>query len=90
MDDNKLVWAPHSEEGFVLGHIIDLGTETLEVKPINKNIKGTIKAVYDRVFPAEENPKDVDDNCSLLYLNEATLLYNLNMRFKKKVNFYTC
>lgn len=44
----------------------------------------TVKAIYDRTFPAEEyDSKDVDDNCGLMYLNEATLLNNLRMRYMK-------
>ena len=40
--------------------------------------------MYDRAFPAEEyDNKDVDDNCGLMYLNEATLLNNLKMRYLK-------
>ena len=44
----------------------------------------SIKAIYDRTFPAEEyDNKDCDDNCALMYLNEATLLNNLRMRYMK-------
>ena len=82
--ESKLVWAPHQEEGFELGHIVDLGAETFTIQPLSKGSK-PVQAVIDRVFPTEEHPKDVEDNCSLLYLNEATLLHNLRMRFKKKV-----
>merc|ERR1719410_1006944 len=39
---------------------------------------------YDSVFPAEEDEKkDVDDNCSLMYLNEATLLNNVRLRYSR-------
>merc|ERR1719410_1488370 len=39
---------------------------------------------YDSVFPAEEDDKkDVDDNCSLMYLNEATLLNNVRLRYSR-------
>ena len=83
--ESKLVWVPHQEDGFQLGHIIDLGADTFTVQPLAKGAK-PVQAVIDRVFPAEEKPSDVEDNCSLLYLNEATLLNNLKMRFKKKVS----
>ena len=44
----------------------------------------SVKAIYDRTFPAEEHDnKDVDDNCGLMYLNEATLLNNLRIRYMK-------
>lgn len=43
-----------------------------------------IVAPYRQVFPSEpDNQKEVDDNCSLMYLNEATLLHNLRVRYKK-------
>ncbi|PIO63936.1 myosin head, partial [Teladorsagia circumcincta] len=44
-----------------------------------------IKASYDEVFPAEDDPKKtVDDNCALMYLNEGTLLNNCRQRYVKK------
>jgi len=43
-----------------------------------------ITAPYSQVFPSEnDNNKDTDDNCALMYLNEATLLHNLSLRYKK-------
>ena len=49
-----------------------------------------IVAPYDRVFPAEDedgandaNAKTVEDNCALMYLNEATLLNNVRRRYAK-------
>ena len=85
--ESRLVWTPNQEDGFELGHIVDLGAETFTIQPLSKGSK-PVQAVIDRVFPAEEYPKDVEDNCSLMYLNEATLLNNLKMRFKKKVLIY--
>ncbi|KAI0211433.1 Unconventional myosin-VI [Lamellibrachia satsuma] len=80
MDGDKQVWVPHPTEGFVLGRIIDIGSDTITV-----DAKGqSISASYDRVFPCEEyDNKDVDDNCALMYLNEATLLNNLRLRYMK-------
>ena len=38
------------------------------------------------VFPCEEyENKDVDDNCALMYLNEANLLNNIRIRYKKDI-----
>ena len=46
----------------------------------------TITASLDNVFPCEEyENKDVDDNCALMYLNEANLLNNIRIRYKKDV-----
>ncbi|CAD5118005.1 DgyrCDS6746 [Dimorphilus gyrociliatus] len=83
MDDNKRVWVPHQTDGFKLGRIIDLGSDSISVEPFDTPGQA-ISAPYDRVFPAEEyDNKDVEDNCSLMYLNEATLLNNLRIRYKK-------
>ena len=44
----------------------------------------TINSLYDRTFPAEEyDNKECDDNCALMYLNEATLLNNIRIRYMK-------
>ncbi|NXJ16888.1 MYO6 protein, partial [Odontophorus gujanensis] len=44
----------------------------------------TFQAAINQVFPAEEDSKkDVEDNCSLMYLNEATLLHNIKVRYSK-------
>ncbi|XP_074640045.1 unconventional myosin-VI-like isoform X2 [Tubulanus polymorphus] len=88
MDDGKKVWVPHPFDGFKLGKIIDIGADGITVEPFDGKEK-TITATYDRVFPAEEyDSKDVDDNCALMYLNEATLLNNLRIRYMKN-HIYT-
>ena len=39
---------------------------------------------FDRLYPAEDDDtKTVDDNCGLMYLNEATLLNNIRQRYLK-------
>ncbi|XP_035466404.2 unconventional myosin-VI isoform X1 [Scophthalmus maximus] len=44
----------------------------------------TFLAPMSQVFPAEDDVnKLVDDNCSLMYLNEATLLNNVRVRYNK-------
>ncbi|XP_029972779.1 unconventional myosin-VI-like [Salarias fasciatus] len=83
MDDGKPVWAPHPTEGFQLGTIADIGAETLSIEPLNQRGK-TFLAPMSQVFPAEDDVnKHVDDNCSLMYLNEATLLNNVRVRYNK-------
>ncbi|KAG1714829.1 Unconventional myosin-VI [Nymphon striatum] len=80
--ERQKVWAPEDNRGFVLGRIIDIGEENISVKLIHEN--RTISAPYDRVYPAEEDDKkDVKDNCALMYLNEATLLNNIRLRYDK-------
>ncbi|KIH57072.1 myosin SH3-like domain protein [Ancylostoma duodenale] len=64
-DFGRLVWAPDVQEGYVLGTLEDIGAEKITVT--RKDGKGQIKASYDEVFPAEDDPKKtVDDNCELL------------------------
>ncbi|MEQ2256272.1 Unconventional myosin-VI [Ilyodon furcidens] len=44
----------------------------------------TFLAPINQVFPAEDDVnKHVEDNCSLMYLNEATLLNNVRVRYSK-------
>ncbi|XP_023249558.1 unconventional myosin-VI-like isoform X1 [Seriola lalandi dorsalis] len=83
MEDGKPVWAPHPTDGFQLGMIVDIGANTLTIEPLNQKGK-TFLAPMSQVFPAEDDVnKHVDDNCSLMYLNEATLLNNVRVRYSK-------
>ncbi|XP_017274365.1 myosin VIb isoform X1 [Kryptolebias marmoratus] len=83
MEDGKPVWAPHPADGFQLGMIIDIGADALTIEPLNQKGK-TLLAPLNQVFPAEDDVnKHVDDNCSLMYLNEATLLNNVKVRYNK-------
>ncbi|PWA22596.1 hypothetical protein CCH79_00015149 [Gambusia affinis] len=83
MEDGKPVWAPHPTDGFQLGMIVDIGADALTIEPLNQRGK-TFLAPMNHVFPAEDDVnKHVDDNCSLMYLNEATLLNNVRLRYNK-------
>ncbi|XP_040284607.1 unconventional myosin-VI isoform X5 [Bufo bufo] len=83
MEDGKPVWAPHPADGFQLGNIVDIGPDSLTIEPLNQKGK-TFLAAINQVFPAEEDiSKHVEDNCSLMYLNEATLLHNIKVRYNK-------
>ncbi|XP_006813001.1 unconventional myosin-VI-like [Saccoglossus kowalevskii] len=83
MDENQKVWAPDPMDGFKMGTIVDIGSETVTVELFEN--KKQVTALYDRVFPAEEDEnKSVADNCALMYLNEATLLNNVKLRYKKQ------
>ncbi|KAM9496770.1 myosin VIa isoform 2-T2 [Clarias gariepinus] len=83
MDDGKPVWAPHPTDGFQLGTIVDIGADSLTIEPLKEKGK-TFLAPVSQVFPAEDDvTKHVEDNCSLMYLNEATLLNNVRMRYSK-------
>uniref|UniRef100_A0A915AE15 Myosin motor domain-containing protein n=1 Tax=Parascaris univalens TaxID=6257 RepID=A0A915AE15_PARUN len=79
----RLVWVRDASKGFVLGRLRDIGSETMTVEPLDGNPH--VVASYNDVLPAEEDrKKDVDDNCALMYLNEATLLNNCRLRYMKK------
>ncbi|XP_037342732.2 myosin VIb [Pungitius pungitius] len=83
MEDGKPVWAPHPADGFQLGMIVDIGADTLTIEPLNQKGR-TFLASMSQVFPAEEDVnKHMEDNCSLMYLNEATLLNNVRLRYNK-------
>ncbi|XP_076834565.1 myosin VIb [Brachyhypopomus gauderio] len=83
MDDGKPVWAPHPTDGFQLGMIVDIGADSLTIEPLSHRGK-TFLAPISQVFPAEDDVnKHVEDNCSLMYLNEATLLNNIRVRYSK-------
>ncbi|XP_059211845.1 myosin VIa [Centropristis striata] len=83
MEDGKPVWAPHPADGFQLGTIVDIGADSLTIEPLKGRGK-TFLAAVSQVFPAEDDVnKHVEDNCSLMYLNEATLLNNVRVRYSK-------
>ena len=81
MDRDK-VWVGDPKEGFILGNIVEIGDEGPVVQPREKKLS-CITTSYDLLYPAEDDDrKEVDDNCSLMYLNEATLLNNVKLRYK--------
>jgi myosin-6 len=106
-DSVKKVWVPDADQGFRLGKIVDIGTDTITVDPFDapgrvsirelQSYENTfydgsflflkpISASYDSIYPAEEyENKDVDDNCGLMYLNQANLLNNIRLRYNKDI-----
>ncbi|XP_054269239.1 myosin heavy chain 95F isoform X2 [Macrosteles quadrilineatus] len=81
--EQQRVWVPDTDEGFVLGRIVDIGLDEVTVQP-NDPKKPKQTCSLDRLYTAEEHDnKDVDDNCALMYLNEATLLNNVRIRYAK-------
>lgn len=80
--DKQLVWARDPVEGFVLGRFHELMGDEADVFPIdNKHPKRTCH--FEDIFPAGDPNKHVDDNCELMFLNEASLLNNIVERYKK-------
>ncbi|KAL3310366.1 Unconventional myosin-VI [Cichlidogyrus casuarinus] len=78
-NDNKLYWAPHPDEGFILGKVVDISLDQLTISRLNQH--ETVKAHYKDVLKSEEYEKYPDDNCGMMFLNEATLLNNVKMRY---------
>jgi len=63
MDEGRNVWVPDSANGYIIGRIVDIGTDTVTVEPRSLSGK-TVTASYEQVFLSEEyEDKDVDDNC---------------------------
>ncbi|VVC95725.1 unnamed protein product [Leptidea sinapis] len=81
--DKQLVWVRDGGEGFILARLQELMGEECDVFPLdNKHPRRTVN--FDDIFPAGDPAKDVDDNCELMFLNEATLLNNMLLRYKKR------
>lgn len=81
--DNKKYWVSDPDHGFILGKLVDIGADSLTVEPFSTPGK-TVTTSPDNVYPCEEyENKSVDDNCALMFLNEANLLNNIRIRYKK-------
>jgi len=71
-----------------MGEIVDIGSDTISIEVFDWKGK-IVEAPYKRVFPAEDGDREYDDNCALMFLNEATLLHNLRLRYgKNKIYTY--
>ncbi|XP_028177152.1 myosin heavy chain 95F isoform X6 [Ostrinia furnacalis] len=80
--DKQLVWVRDPNEGFVLARLHELMGEEADVFPLDNKYPRRVCSFED-IFPAGDPHKDVDDNCELMFLNEATLLNNILTRYKK-------
>ncbi len=71
MLEKELVWIADPYAGFVLGRIIDLTDEGALVERVSgKKHESTVS--FEQLYPCEEDDqKDVDDNCGLMYLNQV-------------------
>ncbi|XP_025829691.1 myosin heavy chain 95F isoform X2 [Agrilus planipennis] len=82
------VWVRDTEEGFVLGQMTELMEDGAEVIPIDSKFSKRV-APFDDIFRAGDPDKDFDDNCEMMFLNEATLLNNIRKRYyKNKIYSY--
>ncbi|XP_055622770.1 myosin heavy chain 95F isoform X1 [Toxorhynchites rutilus septentrionalis] len=82
MWDSQLVWARDSQEGYVQGRISEIGADEYEVLPVNSS-QPRRNCIPEDIFPSCEAVSDHDDNCELMFLNEATLLDNIKNRYYK-------
>ncbi|XP_058063778.1 myosin heavy chain 95F isoform X1 [Anopheles bellator] len=80
--DSQLVWARDIQDGYVQGRITEIGSTEYEVQPLNSKLPKR-SCMPEDIFPSCELPSDHDDNCELLFLNEATLLDNIRNRYYK-------
>lgn len=47
MEDGKPVWAPHPTEGFQLGTIVDIGSDSLTIEPLKQ--KGKVSNIWQHL-----------------------------------------
>lgn len=81
--EHQVVWLPDPEEGYVLGTIEDIHQDFVTATTIRPPGR-TIQASFKQTFVAEKDTnKDVNDNCALMFLNEANLLNNLKVRYDR-------
>jgi hypothetical protein len=71
MLEKEKVWISDPHDGFVLGRIVDLTEEGALVERVHgKRCETTVS--FEQLYPCEEDEqKDVDDNCGLMYLNQV-------------------
>lgn len=74
--DSQLVWVRDTTEGYIQGHISEIGPAEFEVIPIDKKYSKRICSVDD-IFPSCDGPQDHDDNCKFKKKNSS-----LNRKFK--------
>ncbi|XP_015589785.1 myosin heavy chain 95F isoform X2 [Cephus cinctus] len=86
--ENQQVWVRDPQEGFIIGKFVDMVDGDALIVPLDKKHPQRT-CPLDEVYPAGEYTKDVEDNCALMYLNEATLLNNIRTRyFKDRIYTY--
>uniref|UniRef100_A0A8D3A9F7 Unconventional myosin-VI n=1 Tax=Scophthalmus maximus TaxID=52904 RepID=A0A8D3A9F7_SCOMX len=85
MEDGKPVWAPHPADGFQLGTIVDIGADSLTIEPLRQKGKVSERRIkgLNCAFMKLTDVWNSEDVCSLMYLNEATLLNNVRVRYSK-------
>ncbi|XP_032673901.1 myosin heavy chain 95F isoform X2 [Odontomachus brunneus] len=86
--ENQQVWVRDPQEGFIIAKFTDMVDGDALIIPLDPRYPQRT-CPLDEVYPAGEYTKDVEDNCALMYLNEATLLNNIRSRyFKDRIYTY--
>lgn len=67
MMDSELVWARDPANGYIQGHITEIGSHEFEVKPLNSKQKQTYP--QSDIFQSCEGASDHDDNCKFIKIN---------------------
>jgi len=87
MLEKEKVWISDPHDGFVLGRIVDLTEEGALVERVHgKRCETTVS--FEQLYPCEEDEqKDVDDNCGLMYLNQVQNVTSSMVDFKPTAAF---
>ncbi|XP_044727037.1 myosin heavy chain 95F isoform X2 [Chrysoperla carnea] len=80
--EKQQVWVRDPNEGYIQGIIHEILPDEVEVVPLDKKFQKRTCS-FDDIYPAGEYTTDVDDNCEMMFLNEATLLNNIRTRYNK-------
>lgn len=67
MMDSELVWARDPANGYIQGHITEIGAHEFEVQPLTSKQKQTYP--QSDIFQSCEGASDQDDNCKLIRIN---------------------
>lgn len=81
MDGGKKVWVPHATDGFKLGRIVDIGSDSIAIEPFDA--PGTVSLYITLIKPAPRHRnknKDSTGNYILIYRKSGILsLFLLNV-----------
>jgi len=84
MMEKQKVWVPDPVEGFILGKIEDIGHDGQTVIITEDMKHSRVTCNLENIYYAEQHDqKDAEDNCALMYLNPATILNNIRIRYHK-------
>nr|CAI5863965.1 unnamed protein product [Callosobruchus analis] len=86
---DEIVWARDSTEGFILSRIAEILDDGAEVIPLDAKFQKRTLPFSDIFRANVEKDRDYDDNCEMMFLNEASLLNNIRLRYyKNKIYTY--